>query len=88
MKNLFTVMILSLIVFMSSSLKNELSAQFCNTPNPTESDYKAIPWYGDESNYTSLDRMYDSLISIYDSSTTLRSYEEGMLLRVPLKFWI
>ena len=81
-------MILSLIVFMSSSLKNELSAQFCNTPNPTESDYKAIPWYGDESNYTALDRKYDSLITIYGSSTTLRSYEEGMLLRVPLKFWI
>ena len=73
---------------MSSSLKNELSAQFCNTPNPTESDYKAIPWYGDESNYTALDRKYDSLITIYGSSTTLRSYEEGMLLRVPLKFWI
>ena len=81
-------MLVSSVAFMWSSSKNELTAQFCNTPNPTESDYKAIPWYGDESNYTSLDRMYDSLISIYDSSTTLRSYEEGMLLRVPLKFWI
>jgi len=37
---------------------NDLKAQGCHMPDPDTVDYKQIPWYGDESNYTVLDRMY------------------------------
>ncbi len=41
MKNLFTAMLVNSVAFMWSSSKNKLSARFCNTPDPTESEYKA-----------------------------------------------
>lgn len=66
-----------------------LSAQDCETPDISQVEYEAIPWYGDENSYTELDRLYDSLVNIYGSTgTNTRSVEEGLLLRVPIKFWM
>lgn len=76
------------IVFMLSCLSSSIYSQDCLTPDATTSDFESIPWYGDESSYTTLERMYDSLINIYGTNTTLRGYEDRMLLRVPLKFWL
>lgn len=90
MKNLFTRTIVLLMVIMWNSISSDTYAQDCHTPSPDTTDYKQIPWYGDESNYTVLDRMYDSLYNLYAPSggPQYRGYEEGIILRVPLKFWI
>ncbi|MEQ8237960.1 MAG: hypothetical protein RIA69_02045 [Cyclobacteriaceae bacterium] len=75
---------------MWSCLSNTAHAQDCYHPDPTDSAYQAVPWYGDESNYTVLDRMYDSLYNLYGPSAEplLRGYEDDVILRIPLKFWI
>lgn len=50
-----------LMVITWSCISSVAYAQDCHTPDPDTTDYKQIPWYGDESNYTVLDRMYVSV---------------------------
>lgn len=58
--------ILFLLIMVSSHIGQAQTG--CLTLEPTDSAYQAIPWYGDESNYTVLGRMYDSLYNLYAPS--------------------
>ncbi|MEQ8238729.1 MAG: hypothetical protein RIA69_05925 [Cyclobacteriaceae bacterium] len=69
MKKLFTRAIVLQLVITWSCLSNTAYSQDCYTADPDTTAYKQIPWYGDESNYTVLERMYDSLINIYAPSS-------------------
>ncbi len=46
------------MVTMWSCINSTAYSQDCYTADPDTTEYKQIPWYGDESNYTVLDSVF------------------------------
>lgn len=61
----------------------------CATPDPTEEEYKKIPWYDNE---TYLPKFYDSLQQAQSKKSTPIARIQGDIdypwLRIPIKLWI
>ena len=87
MKNIQLFICCTAIAFFTTFYSEAIS-QDCGTEAPSEAYYTSIPWYGDESEYTMLDKKYDSLMALYSpSSSNLRTVDD-VTLRIPLKFWM
>jgi hypothetical protein len=80
--------LLAFIAFLLLFSQN-IQARQCETPDVSEAEYQAIPWYG---NPDFLTNFYDSLENAFNSSSTNSRVAptgvETPWYRIPVKFWV
>jgi hypothetical protein len=59
----------------------------CGTPDISEEEYTALPWYGDEDDVF-LNTFYDSLESAMGTHPLARGIVQNVWFRIPIHFWI
>jgi Secretion system C-terminal sorting domain len=75
-----------LLFFLCCCLIGRIQAQSCGTSEPTESEFKALPYYG---NNAFLQHYVDSLTTVFNNpANRVEGRAEGVWYRVPIQFWI
>jgi hypothetical protein len=79
----------SLLITLLLLLLHNIEARQCKTPDVSEAEYLAIPWYG---NPDFLTNFYDSLENAFNSSNANSRVAptgvETPWYRIPVKFWV
>ncbi|MBX2964848.1 MAG: zinc-dependent metalloprotease [Cyclobacteriaceae bacterium] len=80
-KILLLVLLVQYVAFTLPAQNNE-----CGTPDISENEYMALPWYGDEDD-TFLNNFYDSLENAMGNPAA-RGVVQDVWWRIPVQFWI
>lgn len=82
----FNLKFIILFLFLLTYNRDIKAQDNCATPDPTEAELQALPWYGNP-NY--LDDYIDSIKNAYaGNGTTIYQVEDRVRHRIPIHFWI
>jgi hypothetical protein len=78
---------ITLVLFCTTITTFAQQVNECGTPDISEEEFMALPWYGDEDD-SFLNNFYDSLEAAMGSNPAARGIVQDVWWRIPIHFWI